>query len=93
MWMVVGMYGRAVGREEMPKRASRELAQLFTPPALRAFWGLSVAGELRHFAKDVGKPLPVASQRSVRVSSRERRPDWSPRWIVGISWSPTAPSR
>ncbi|MGW0948451.1 hypothetical protein ACWD4O_38675 [Streptomyces sp. NPDC002623] len=66
LWMVVGMYGRAVGREKMPKRSSREPAQLFTPPALRAFWGLAVAGELRHFAKDVGKPLSVASQRSVR---------------------------
>ncbi|MFF1444093.1 hypothetical protein [Streptomyces sp. NPDC058295] len=66
LWMVVGMYGRAVGREEMPKRASRELAQLFTPPALRAFWALAVAGQLRHWEKDVGKELPVASQRAVR---------------------------
>lgn len=64
--MVVGMYARAVGREEMPKRASREVAQLFTPPALRAFWSLAVAGELRHWEKDVGKALPVASQRTVR---------------------------
>lgn len=64
--MVLGMFERAVGREEMPKRSSRELAQLFTPPALRAFWALAVAGELRHFEKDVGKPLAVPSQRTVR---------------------------
>ncbi|KPI31365.1 hypothetical protein OV320_2581 [Actinobacteria bacterium OV320] len=66
LWMVVGMYARAVGREEMPKRSSREVAQLFTPPAVRAFWGLAVAGELRHWEKDAGKPLPVATLRTVR---------------------------
>ena len=64
--MVVGMFGRAVGREEMPGRAGRNAEQLFTWPALRGFWGLAVAGELRHWEKDVGKPLPEWTQRIVR---------------------------
>lgn len=66
LWMVVGMFDRAVGREEMPDRARRSAAQLFTWRSLQSFWELAVAGELRHFAKDVGKPLPLPSQRIVR---------------------------
>lgn len=66
LWMVVGMFDRAVGREEMPGRASRTVDQLFTWAALRPFWELAVAGELRHFAKHVGEPLPLSSQRIVR---------------------------
>lgn len=65
--MVVDMFGRAVGRDEMPKRSSRTAEQLFTWAALRPFWALAVAGELRHWEKDVGKPLPVWSQRVVRT--------------------------
>ncbi|MDX3232908.1 LacI family DNA-binding transcriptional regulator [Streptomyces sp. ME19-01-6] len=64
--MVAGMWGRAVGREGMPVRAGRSVGQLFTTPALKAFWGLAAAGELRHRAEDVGKPLPLATQRIVR---------------------------
>lgn len=64
--MVAGMYGRAVGQEEMPVRSGRSLAQLFTTPALRAFWDLAERGELRHRAQDVGKPLPLATLRIVR---------------------------
>ncbi|MFJ3283369.1 helix-turn-helix domain-containing protein [Streptomyces halstedii] len=64
--MVVGMFDRAVGRDEMPACASRSAAQLFTWAALRPFWVLAVAGELRHWEKDIGKPLPVWSQRVVR---------------------------
>jgi integrase len=64
--MVVGMFDRAVRREEMPGRAARSVGQLFTPPALRAFWQLAVDGQLRHWEKDHGKPLPIASQRTVR---------------------------
>jgi integrase len=60
------MFDRAVGREEMPGRASRTAAQLFTWAALRPFWALAEAGELRFLAKDVGRPLPVASLRIVR---------------------------
>ncbi|MGY0065128.1 LacI family DNA-binding transcriptional regulator (plasmid) [Streptomyces sp. LZ34] len=64
--MVAGMYGRAVGRDEMPVRAGRSVSQLFTGPALKAFWGLAAAGELRHRAQDVGKPLPLSTLRTVR---------------------------
>ncbi|MYR75148.1 MULTISPECIES: hypothetical protein [unclassified Streptomyces] len=64
--MVVGMFDRAVGRDEMPARSSRTAAQLFTWAALRPFWDLAAAGELRHWDKDVGKPLPVTTLRVVR---------------------------
>ncbi|MFG3244182.1 hypothetical protein [Streptomyces sp. NPDC048157] len=64
--MVVGMFDRAVGRDEMPGRASRTAAQLFTWAALRAFWDLAVDGQLRHAQKDVGKPLPEWTLRIVR---------------------------
>ncbi|MFD8469010.1 hypothetical protein ACFV10_28380 [Streptomyces cyaneofuscatus] len=64
--MVVGMFDRAVGREEMPGRASRSAAQLFTWAALRSFWELAAAGELRHWEEGVGKPLPVTTLRVVR---------------------------
>ncbi|MFJ1900423.1 hypothetical protein [Streptomyces sp. NPDC088115] len=64
--MVVDMFGRAVGRDEMPKRSSRTAEQLFTWAALRPFWALAAAGELRHWEKDVGKPLPVTTLRVVR---------------------------
>lgn len=64
--MVVGMFDRAVGRDEMPARASRTAQQLFTWAALRPFWDLAVAGELRFLAKDVGKPLPKWTLRIVR---------------------------
>ncbi|MEU5660055.1 hypothetical protein ABZ802_31220 [Streptomyces sp. NPDC047737] len=64
--MVVDMFDRAVGRDEMPARSSRTAAQLFTWAALRPFWALAEAGELRHWEKDVGKPLPVTTLRVVR---------------------------
>ncbi|MFE7547121.1 helix-turn-helix domain-containing protein [Streptomyces gardneri] len=66
LWMVVGMWDRAVVRDEVPDRARRTAAQLFTRPALRAFWALAEAGELRFRPEDVGRPLPLASQRIVR---------------------------
>ncbi|MEU6016950.1 hypothetical protein ABZ826_23735 [Streptomyces sp. NPDC047515] len=66
LWMVVGMFDRAVGRDEMPGRASRTAEQLFTWAALRPFWELAAAGELRFWAKDRGRELPLASQRTVR---------------------------
>ncbi|MFH8581654.1 hypothetical protein [Streptomyces zaomyceticus] len=66
LWMVVGMYDRAVGREEMPDRAQRTAPQLFTRPAMAAFWQLAEAGELRARVQDVGRPLPLASLRIVR---------------------------
>lgn len=64
--MVVGMWDRAVLHESMPVRARRSVRQLFTAPALKAFWQLAVEGRLRRWEKDVGKPLPVTSQRAVR---------------------------
>ncbi|MEV8625266.1 hypothetical protein [Streptomyces sp. NPDC051079] len=66
LWMVVGMLDRAVGRDEMPDRARRAAPQLFTRPALKAFWALAEAGELRARPEDVGRPLPVATLRIVR---------------------------
>ncbi len=66
LWMVVGMWDRAVDREEIPDRARRAAPQLFTRPALHAFWALAAAGELRFRPQDVGRPLPVASLRIVR---------------------------
>ncbi|MGW2843976.1 helix-turn-helix domain-containing protein [Streptomyces sp. NPDC001274] len=64
LWMVVGMFDRAVGRDEMPGRSSRTAEQLFTWAALRPFWDLAAAGELRARG-EVGRPLPLASQRVV----------------------------
>ncbi|MGS2592104.1 hypothetical protein [Streptomyces hebeiensis] len=64
--MIVGMWDRAVGREEMPGRAVRGARQLFSGPALRAFWWLAVAGELRAREADRGRELPLATQRIVR---------------------------
>ncbi|MEU1327140.1 hypothetical protein [Streptomyces microflavus] len=64
--MVVDMFGRAVGRDEMPVRSARSAEQLFTWAALRPFWELAAAGELRHWEKDIGKPLPVTTLRVVR---------------------------
>lgn len=66
LWALVGMFDRAVGRPEMPGRASRTAEQLFTWAALRPFWELAAAGELRHVARNVGRPLPLASLRIVR---------------------------
>lgn len=68
LWMVVGMFDRAVGREEMPGRARRTAAQLFTWAALDAFWDLAVAGELYARPSKVGTRLPLASRRVVRGS-------------------------
>ncbi|WP_267487551.1 hypothetical protein [Streptomyces sp. DH12] len=66
LWMVVGMFDRAVGREEMPVRAGRSAAQLFTWAALRPFWALAAAGTLRAREQEVARPLSVASLRIVR---------------------------
>jgi hypothetical protein len=66
LWMVVGMLDRAMARKEMPPGAARRAAWIFTDHALAAFWDLAVAGQLRARAEDVGRPLPLASQRIVR---------------------------
>ncbi|MFD7867978.1 hypothetical protein [Streptomyces sp. NPDC059783] len=69
--MVVGMFDRAVGRDEMPARASRTAAQLFTWAALGSFWELAVDGELRSRAQDVGLRLPLATQQVVLSCLRQ----------------------
>ncbi|MFF8458861.1 hypothetical protein ACF06T_30500 [Streptomyces albidoflavus] len=67
LWMVVGMFDRAVQHPSMPERTrTRGMDQLFTWAALNAFWELAVPGELRARAEDRGKRLPGASQRMVR---------------------------
>jgi hypothetical protein len=66
LWALVGMFDRAVGREEMPGRAGRTVAQLFTWAALRPFFDLVAAGELRDPSRSERGPLPLASQRIVR---------------------------
>ena len=64
--MVAGMWERAVARDVFPPSASVRVARLFTEPALRTFWELAAAGELRHRPEDAGRPLPLATQRVVR---------------------------
>jgi integrase len=66
LWMVVGMYDRAVGRSGEGRFPTRSAAELFQPQVLRRFWALAIAGGLRHWTKDVGKPLPVPTRRTVR---------------------------
>jgi hypothetical protein len=60
------MYDRAVGsvpNEDLNRRSAR---RLFEPEAVGVFWDLAEAGQLRFRARDVGKPLPIASLRIVR---------------------------
>ncbi|WP_448333511.1 hypothetical protein [Streptomyces sp. DSM 41534] len=64
--MVVGMFARAAGLDVFPPSASTRPARLFTAPVLRAFWEKAVAGELRFRAQDRGRPLPLATRRTVR---------------------------
>ncbi|MET7713765.1 hypothetical protein [Streptomyces sp. NPDC005407] len=79
LWMVVGMFDRAVGREEMPGRASRSAPQLFTWAALDGFWDLALPGELWQNPRQAGRPMPLATQRIVRdcldILAREVVPD------------------
>jgi hypothetical protein len=64
--MVLGMFDRAVGREEMAGRTLRRAQQFFTRPVLQVFWDLAAAGELRAREEDRGKELPLATLRIVR---------------------------
>ncbi|WP_327358753.1 hypothetical protein [Streptomyces sp. NBC_01304] len=68
LWMVVGMWDRALHREEMPGRARRAASALFTRAALQAFWELAQAGELRALTPGRGTApeLPPATLRIVR---------------------------
>ncbi|MGW3400292.1 hypothetical protein [Streptomyces zhihengii] len=64
--MVVGMWDRAVARDDFPQRKRLHLAHLFSPEMLAAFWALAEEGELRHHPDEVGRPLSVATLRIVR---------------------------
>ncbi|MGH4033509.1 hypothetical protein ACQB60_31765 [Actinomycetota bacterium Odt1-20B] len=68
LWMVVGMWERALAREDRPGRRRRTAAQLFTPAGLRTFWDLAQAGELRALRQERGREaaLPPATLRIVR---------------------------
>jgi hypothetical protein len=68
LWMVVGMWDRALGHGKFPEQAHRTAAQLFTTPVLRTFWELAQAGSLRKLAPEQGQPaeLPLATLRITR---------------------------
>ncbi|WP_392838624.1 hypothetical protein [Streptomyces sp. LN500] len=64
--MVVGMFDRAVERSASVEFPVGSAADLFDERLLRTFWSLALAGHLRHWEKDFGKPLPEWTQRIVR---------------------------
>ncbi|MFB7222372.1 hypothetical protein [Streptomyces sp. NPDC056227] len=64
--MVVGMFNRAVERSASVEFPVRAAADLFDERLLRTFWSMALAGHLRHWEKDFGKPLPEWTQRIVR---------------------------
>lgn len=65
--MVVGMWAAALEKwPEGVSRPSRSPRALFERSALRAFWELAVAGELRTRGEGSGRVLAVPSQRVVR---------------------------
>lgn len=68
LWMVVGMWDRALRRQELRGHTRRGAAQLFTRPVLEEFWDLAQAGELRVFQVAPGRDprLPLATLRIVR---------------------------
>jgi hypothetical protein len=66
--MVVGMFDRAFSptAEAVAGLPRADVRNLFSSRSLRAFWELAVAGQLRSRPQEVGRVLPVASQRIVR---------------------------
>lgn len=68
--MVVGMWDQAVSHSEPEQFPTASAADLFQPQVLRRFWALAVAGGLRHWEKDVGKPLPLPTRKIVRSCLR-----------------------
>ncbi|MET9496597.1 hypothetical protein [Streptomyces sp. NPDC006552] len=68
LWMVVGMWDRALQRDGFPAAARRSAAGLFTEPVLARFWELARAGELRALAPERGRAPqpPPATLRIVR---------------------------
>ncbi|MFJ4879788.1 hypothetical protein ACIP93_31925 [Streptomyces sp. NPDC088745] len=98
LWMVVGMWDRALGHGQFPEHAHRTAAQLFTTPALRTFWELAQDGSLRKLAPEHGRPaeLPLATQRIVRdclkILSQLAAPDRTDVWLPSIPQSDLKPS-
>jgi hypothetical protein len=91
LWMVVGMWDRAADSGKLPARATRSAAQLFTPKALRAFWDLAQAGELRALAQEQGRDpqLPDATLRIVRdclrIMATLAAPGGRAEWLPTVS--------
>ncbi|MFJ9742845.1 hypothetical protein [Streptomyces sp. NPDC101166] len=68
LWMVVGMWDRAVRSERLRGRRIRSAAALFGRSVLEVFWDLAQAGELRALEPGPGREraLPTATLRIVR---------------------------
>ena len=68
LWMVVGMWNRALERGRFSRAAHDSSARLFTQRALREFWELAEAEEPRTLAPERGRDvrLPLATPRIVR---------------------------
>lgn len=64
--MVVDMFGRMPARTLVPRQPTGTAVDLFEEQVLRTFWSLAVAGNLRHWRKTIGTPLPLPTQRVVR---------------------------
>lgn len=91
LWMVVGMWDRAADSGKLPARATRSADRLFTPKALREFWELAQAGELRALAQEQGRDpeLPPATLRIVRdclrIMATLAAPDGRAEWLPTVS--------
>lgn len=59
LWMLLGMYEQAFTREldPRPDLPRTKAAALFRPKAVEEFWRFAAAGQLRHWEKDIGRPL------------------------------------
>ncbi|PWK63593.1 hypothetical protein BCL76_11918 [Streptomyces sp. CG 926] len=68
LWMVVGMWERALSSERLRGIGAGPVQGLFERPVLRVFWDLARAGELRALEPGQGRErtLPVATLRIVR---------------------------
>lgn len=68
LWMVVGMWDRALERGAFSAAARRSATHLFDQPVLDEFWDLARAGELRTLAPERGRDprLPPATLRITR---------------------------
>ncbi|WP_406864289.1 hypothetical protein ABZO31_29155 [Streptomyces sp. HUAS MG47] len=66
LWMVLGMFDRALKTGSMPGSARVRAEALFTEPVLRGFWELAESGALRALPDAVGRRLSLATMRVVR---------------------------